>query len=87
MNQDINMDEVLKLMSTVEGATEYMITNAEGKERLIQASPSRRARESHQSGPCTSPSWLTTTGLPSARSSITTCDNTTYSSPHAECGR
>ena len=30
MNQDINMEEVLKLMSTVEGATEYMVTNAEG---------------------------------------------------------
>ena len=30
MNQDINTEEVLKLMSTVEGATEYMVTNAEG---------------------------------------------------------
>ena len=31
MNQDINTEEVLKLMATVEGATEYLITNSEGK--------------------------------------------------------
>ena len=35
MNQDINTEEVLKLMATVEGATEYMVTNSEGTLRVI----------------------------------------------------
>lgn len=30
MNQDINVEEVLKMMCTIDGATEYLVTNAEG---------------------------------------------------------
>jgi hypothetical protein len=30
-NQDINMEDVLKMMCTIEGASEYVVTNSEGK--------------------------------------------------------
>lgn len=29
-SQDINMEDVLKMMCTIEGATEYVVTNSEG---------------------------------------------------------
>ena len=30
MNQDINVEEVLKMMCTIDGASEYLVTNSEG---------------------------------------------------------
>ena len=35
INQDINMEDVLKMMCTIEGASEYVVTNSEGKAVLI----------------------------------------------------
>lgn len=52
--QDIVMEDVLKAMTLVEGAVEYMVLNSEGEPTLIQASPSRRAPPSLQNAHCTS---------------------------------
>lgn len=42
-SQDINMEDVLKMMCTVDGASEYVVTNTEGINFLIQESLSRKA--------------------------------------------
>ena len=53
MPQDINVEDVLKGMSMVEGAQEYLVLNSEGTPCLIQASPSRRAPPSPPKRPST----------------------------------
>lgn len=55
--QDIVMEDVLKAMTLVEGAVEYMVLNSEGEPTLTQVYPSRRVHPSLQNAHCTSPSY------------------------------
>ena len=44
MIQDINVEEVLKMMCTIDGATEYLVTNSEGKENDEFRDPNKKKR-------------------------------------------
>lgn len=54
MNQDINVEEVLKMMCTIDGASEYLVTNSEGNPSLKSKEyPLREALILHPKKPFT----------------------------------
>jgi DNA polymerase III psi subunit len=62
ITQDIVVEDVLKAMTLVDGAVEYLVLNSEGIAYLTQEYQSRRAPALPPNELCTCPSCSWTTG-------------------------